>query len=178
MLETLLHQIRSEQCMCSNCGHVNQNDTIFNQRTLKKIDFIWINRDAKNFGWFIKLLEDFEIEQERYLREGHQCSRYLDIHLYFAAMPSNEQGMMTMAPYDIVANVYANVCHEDMHTTLKTVKTRVGRPPWKLLFSKFEADQRQGQTTSIFLTGSATIGSEIKWHCDEHGFRFYHEPYY
>lgn len=173
----MIRQIRSEQCICSNCGHVNQKDTIVNQRKLK-IDFIWVNREVKNFGWFIKLLEDFEAEQERYLREGHQRSRYLNIHLYFTSLPSHEEGMMKIAPYDIVANVYASVYHEDMHTALKTVKTKVGRPPWRLLFSKFKADQQPGQTTTVFFTGRATMGIEIKRHCDEHRFRFQHEPYF
>ena len=174
----MIHQIQSEQCICSSCGHINRREAKFNQQRLKKIDFIWISRDLKNFECFIKLFEKFEAEQEQYLREDNRRSRYLDIHLYFTALQNREEGMMTMAPYDIIANIYANVIHEDMHTALKTVKTKVGRPPWRLLFSQFKAEQQAGQNTKVFFTGLATMGAAIKRFCDEHGFRFSHEPYF
>ena len=31
---------------------------------LKKVDFIWINRDQKSFEWFVNLLSQLEAEQQ------------------------------------------------------------------------------------------------------------------
>ena len=33
---------------------------------LKKVDFIWINRDQKSFEWFVNLLSQLEMEQREH----------------------------------------------------------------------------------------------------------------
>jgi hypothetical protein len=70
--------------------------------------------------------------------------------------------------------MYAVRQQKDMHTQLRT-RTHVGRPSWKLLFDKFKAEH---QSTNVFFTGNATMGDEIKVYCDNHVFRFEHEPYF
>jgi len=161
---------------------MNYNQTILTSRKLKKIDFIWVNRDIGNVSWFRNILDEFEAEQQSYLNATtpslinpkEQRSRYLDIHLYCTSIRSNEQAMLGNLPYDLVANMYEVMQQQDMHTQLRT-PTHVGRPPWKLLFAKFKAEHR---STNIFYTGNKTMGDEIKKHCDEHRFKFQHEPYF
>ncbi|CAF1039072.1 unnamed protein product [Adineta steineri] len=175
-LESLIHQLRQQRCTCFQCGAVNYTQSALRPRKLKKVDFIWINRDIDNFLWFQKLLEEFEVEQEAYLTatSQEQQARYLDIHIYCTLIRSNEQAMLGNLPYDLVANMYEVMQHQDIHTNLKT-RTHVGRPPWKLLFAKFKAEHR---TTNVFFTGNRIMANEIKQRCDEHGFPFQHEPYF
>jgi hypothetical protein len=161
---------------------MNYNQAVLTSRKLKKIDFIWVNRDIGNVSWFRNILDEFEAEQESYLNATtpslinpqEQRSRYLDIHLYCTSIRSNEQAMLGNLPYDLVANMYEVMQQQDMHTQLRT-PTHVGRPPWKLLFAKFKSEHR---STNIFYTGNKTMGDEIKKHCDEQRFKFQHEPYF
>jgi predicted ferric reductase len=177
-LENLIYQLREQRCICSNCGVKNYNQKKLTSRKLKKVDFIWVNRDIGNVSWFHKILDEFEAEQESYLNSTTNTqeprSRYLDIHLYCTSIQSNEQAMLENLPYDLVANMYEVMKHQDIHTQLRT-PTHVGRPPWKLLFAKFKVEHR---STNVFFTGNKIMGEEIKKHCDEHMFTFQHEPYF
>ena len=181
-LESLIHQLKQQQLFCTECGAPNFHLEKLKSRKLKKIDFIWINRDMRNFSWFQKILAEFEHEQELYLNaiRSHsnnaeeQQARYLDIHLYCTSLRSNEQAMLNNLPYDLIANMYAAMQQHDVHTQLRA-RTRVGRPLWNLLFAKFKAEHR---STNVFFTGDATMGDNIKDYCDEYGFSFQHEPYF
>jgi predicted ferric reductase len=178
-LENLIYQLREQRCICFQCGTKNYNQEKLTSRKLKKIDFIWVNRDIGNFSWFHNILDEFEAEQDAYLNATttnpqEQRSRYLDIHLYCTSIRSNEQAMLANLPYNLIANMYEVMQHQDMHTQLRT-PTHVGRPPWKLLFAKFKAEHR---STNVFFTGNKIMGDEIKKHCNEHTFTFQHEPYF
>ena len=178
-LESLIYRLGKQHCVCFHCGTVNYSQSKGTSKRLKKVDFIWTNRDMKNFSWFLNILNDFEAEQESYLKatavdSREQQSRYLDMHLYYTSIRCNDQAKLANLPYDLISNMYEAMQHQDMHTNLRT-PTHVGRPPWKLLFAKFKAEQR---STNVFFTGNKVMGDEIKKHCDEHGFKFQHEPFF
>ena len=42
---------------------------------LRKVDFIWINRDQKSFEWFVNLLSQLEAEQQEH---GAELDRFLE----------------------------------------------------------------------------------------------------
>jgi predicted ferric reductase len=179
-IESLIHRLQAERCVCSNCHVVNYNHARLANQKLKKVDFIWVNREMGNFSWFRNILDEFENEQETYLKAiasttndpQEKPSRYLDIHLYCTSLRSNDQAMLENLPHDLVANMYAAIQQQDMHSKLKT-PTHVGRPPWKLLFSKFKAEYK---STSVFFTGNSIMADEIKRYCDQLDFSFQHEP--
>jgi ferredoxin-NADP reductase len=175
-LESLIHRLREERRVCFQCGAASFNDKRLASHKLKKVDFIWINRDMENISWFRKILDDFENEQETYLRaigsnisdQQVRQSRYLDIHLYCTSLPRNDDVMLAHSPYQLVSKMYAVTQQQDMHTQLKT-PTHIGRPPMKLLLAKFKAEH---QSTDVFFTGNAMLGAEIKRYCDQLGFPF------
>lgn len=51
-----------------------------------KVDFIWVNRDHKSFEWFINLLADLELQQEKSTAE-----KFLDIQLYMTAAATKDE---------------------------------------------------------------------------------------
>lgn len=53
---------------------------------LKKVDFVWINRDYESFEWFIELLGKLELQQKSKSKE----ERFVDFHLYMTSA-ENEQ---------------------------------------------------------------------------------------
>lgn len=178
-LDSLIHQFRKERFYCNHCDTATYNHVKIASRKLKKVDFIWVNRDFKNLAWFQNILAEFENEQDSYLNAipanttdpQEQRARYLDIHLYCTSLRSNEQAMLGNLPYDLVSNMYAATRQQDIHTRLRT-RTRIGRPPWKLLLSKFKSEH---QSTDVFVTGNLMMGNEIKRYCDELGFPFRRE---
>ncbi len=175
-LDSLIYQLKEQRCNCSQCGSPNYRQGTLTCQKLKKVDFIWVTRDIRDFFWFRSILNEFEIEQETYLNattnSQEQRSRYLDIHLYCTSIGSNEQAVLGNLLYDFVANMYEYREEKDMHTQLRT-RTHVGRPSWRPLFNKFKGEH---QSTNVFFTGSATMRDEIKGYCDEFGFPFRNEP--
>ncbi|CAF0797185.1 unnamed protein product [Adineta steineri] len=99
-------------------------------------------------------------------------SRYLDMHLYRTSLWPNKKAKLEALPYDLVTNIYAGMQQYDIHTGLET-STNVGRPPWKVLFSKFKAEHK---STSVFLEGNTLMASQVKRCCDDLEFVFRHEP--
>ncbi|CAF3834648.1 unnamed protein product [Rotaria sordida] len=178
VLESLMYQFREQQNKCQHCHCINYDHEAIARRKLKKVDFIWVNRDVKNFSWFLQLLTDFENEQLTYLQtstsENTVQQRYIDFHLYFTSLKRNDQGMIGNAPYDLVSNIYAKISNRDILTKLKT-KTIVGRPQWPLLFAKLKAEYEK---TNVFFTGSHSMGDEIRRLCDQYKFMYHHEPYF
>jgi hypothetical protein len=53
------------------------------QKNLKKVDFIWVNRDYQAFEWFIELLGQLELQQIN--SKAHKTERFIGIHLYMTS---------------------------------------------------------------------------------------------
>ncbi|CAF1484487.1 unnamed protein product, partial [Didymodactylos carnosus] len=92
ILTSLMVQFRLQRIKCKQCNHINYttpiSGTICTDRILKKVDFVWINRDIQAFEWFLDLLAHFEQEQEDYLKDvqndgSNERQRFLDLHLFF-----------------------------------------------------------------------------------------------
>ncbi|CAF0735990.1 unnamed protein product [Adineta steineri] len=178
-LETLIHRLRQQRCICSHCNAVNYMQSSSQIRQLKKVDFIWVSRGVENFSWFRKILDEFEVEQDSYLNSlnsngNQQQSKYLDIHLYNTLLPCNEEATLANLPYNLVASMYEVVKDRDMHTQLRT-PIHLGRPQWDSLFTKFKSEHL---STNVFFTGNANMSDVIKRCCDKHQFAFQHEPYF
>merc|ERR1712200_211624 len=47
---------------CPSCSYSWTNNLEASMFNLKKVDFIWINRDQKSFEWFVNLLSQLEKE--------------------------------------------------------------------------------------------------------------------
>lgn len=51
---------------------------------LKKVDFIWVNRDYQAFEWFIELLGQLELQQIN-SSTANKTERFIGIHLYMTS---------------------------------------------------------------------------------------------
>ncbi|CAF4695221.1 unnamed protein product, partial [Rotaria magnacalcarata] len=79
---------------------------------LQKVDFVWVNRDYKNFEWFLNLLRQFEQEQENYLALNPNEKRFLDLHLYFTEIKHDEN--IGNAPLELVTKTWKEVAGQDI----------------------------------------------------------------
>ncbi|CAF4281240.1 unnamed protein product [Adineta steineri] len=141
---------------------MNYTQSVLKNQTLKKVDFIWVNRDIGNVSWFRNILDEFEAEQESYLASTTPQER----------TNSREQDQDILI-FIFIVHQYVVMNKLYMHRQLRT-PTHVGRSLWKLLFAKFKAENR---LTNVFFTGIRMVADEIKKHSDEYTFRFQHEPY-
>ena len=175
ILSSLLAQYRDHHSSGTSSGP---------QRRLIKLDFVWINGSIDKFEWFLKLLANFEQQQEFYdsiedrTNENavNNNSRFLDIHLYFTDIKQDVN--IGSVPLDLIARVYEQACHEDIFTRLKA-KTHVGRPNWDELFEKILArdSNNKKKDVNVFFCGPQSLGKVVKAECLKHKIKFYREQF-
>jgi NAD(P)H-flavin reductase len=177
ILSSLMAQFRASRIVCKHCQGINYHTKgLVENRRLKKVDFIWVNRDQKNFEWFLNLLRQFEQEQEYYLASNSDEQRFLDIHLYFTEIKHDEN--IGNVPLDLISKVWAQVAGEDIFTSLKS-KTHVGRPKWDQLIERLVSGENASTANdvNVFFCGPSTMAKSIREHCTEYKFRFYEEKF-
>jgi hypothetical protein len=76
ILQSLWFKYSNSLKTCSNCNHQWYEE--IKQNKLKKVDFIWVNRDFQAFEWFIELLGELELQQLN-------SRRFITIHLYMTS---------------------------------------------------------------------------------------------
>lgn len=132
---------------------------------IKKVDFIWINRDYRNFEWFIRLLDQLEQKQEPHT--------FLDIHLYFTGVKTNP-----LIAFELFTRISTDILDEDMLTGLKS-RTHFGRPQWNELFKRLKHDNQYlvNNDTSVFCCGPKVIRNDIRKYCIRYRFRYYEENF-
>ncbi len=77
ILQSLWFKFSNSLKTCSNCNHQWYEE--LKQNKLKKVDFVWVNRDFQAFEWFIELLGELELQQINSKR------RFIDMHLYMTS---------------------------------------------------------------------------------------------
>lgn len=177
ILSSLMAQFRASRVVCKHCNGINYNTKgLMESRRLRKVDFIWVNRDQKNFEWFLNLLRQFEQEQEYYLASNANENRFLDIHLYFTEIKHDEN--IGNVPLDLISKVWAQVAGQDIFTSLKS-KTHLGRPKWDEVFGQLISGDNASTANdvNVFFCGPPTMAKTIRSHCATYRFRFYEEKF-
>ena len=83
ILQSIMCRYNQMKTTCPSCNHSWGHKIDENMFNLKKVDFIWINRDQKSFEWFVNLLSQLEREQREH---GGEMSRFLDMHMYVTSV--------------------------------------------------------------------------------------------
>jgi hypothetical protein len=177
ILQSLMAQFRASRIVCKHCQGINYNRRgILENHCLKKVDFIWVNRNHRNFEWFLNLLHEFEREQETYLELNVNERRFLDIHLHFTGIKCNED--VGNSSSDLITNVWTQITGHDVFTALKS-KTHIGRPNWNELFQSFKSGENASTANdiSVFFCGPPSMGTVIHKHCIDYQFRYFEEKF-
>ncbi|XJO77408.1 hypothetical protein BDV3_001992 [Batrachochytrium dendrobatidis] len=119
---------------------------------LKKVYFVWINRDKEAFGWFQSLLASLEETIPR---------SFLEIHTYLT-------GNLAV---DDIQNILLNSDMDVDPLTELQSRTHYGRPAWSQLLNGIKlnvADVRDPQVeVGIFYCGPGALAKVIKKHADQ-----------
>ncbi|XP_040425437.1 NADPH oxidase 5 [Cygnus olor] len=165
ILQSIMHRyrLRKQSHDYKQCETLRDEDM-----TLRKVDFIWINRDQKHFEWFVSLLAKLELEQA----EQEPGGRFLELHLYMTAALGKSD--VRAVGLQLALDLLAAKEHKDSITGLRT-RTQPGRPDWSKVFRKV-AEERKGKV-QVFFCGSPALAKVIKAHCERFGFRFFKENF-
>ncbi|XP_017685713.1 PREDICTED: NADPH oxidase 5 [Lepidothrix coronata] len=168
ILQSIMYRYRRRRQSCPSCHHSWCEELRDQDMTLRKVDFIWINRDQKHFEWFLSLLSKLEREQAE-LEPG---GRFLELHLYMtsALARSDVKALGLQVALDLLAAKEKR----DSITGLRT-RTQPGRPDWGKVFGKVALEQ-VGKV-QVFFCGSPALAKVIRGHCEHFGFRFSRENF-
>ncbi|XP_070546727.1 NADPH oxidase 5-like isoform X2 [Ptychodera flava] len=168
ILQSIMNRYKKMKQTCPKCNHVWMSDDMSATMRLRKVDFIWINRDQKCFEWFVSLLTLLEMEQA----EEGSFDRFLELHMFMTAAlgKTDMKGIGLQMALDLLHKK----SNRDLITGLKT-RTQPGRPEWDKLFTKV-AEEGRGKV-KVFFCGSPALGKVIKTHCEKFKFKFSKENF-
>ncbi|KAM6304403.1 NADPH oxidase 5-like [Podargus strigoides] len=168
ILQSIMYRYRRRKQSCPSCHFSWCEDLRDEEMTLRKVDFIWINRDQKHFEWFISLLTKLEMEQA----EQEPGGRFLEMHMYMTSALSKND--MKAIGLQMALDLLAAKEQRDSITGLRT-RTQPGRPDWSKVFRKV-AEEKKGKV-QVFFCGSPALAKVIRVHCERFGFRFFEENF-
>ncbi|XP_061303456.1 NADPH oxidase 5 [Pezoporus flaviventris] len=168
ILQSIMYRYRRRKQSCPSCHYSWCEDLQDEDMTLRKVDFIWINRDQKHFEWFVSLLTKLELEQA----EQEPGGRFLEMHMYMtSALGKHDvKGIGLQMALDLLAAKE----QRDSITGLRT-RTQPGRPDWSKVFGKV-AEEKKGKV-QVFFCGSPALAKVIRVHCERFGFLFFNERF-
>ncbi|XP_030829321.1 NADPH oxidase 5 [Strongylocentrotus purpuratus] len=167
ILQSIMHRYRVGRQTCPICQHTWLGNIPTDMMRLKKVDFIWINRNQNAFEWFVSLLTQLEMEQAQ-----EPFDRFLELHMYMtSAMAKND---MKGIGLQMALDIMHKKGHRDLITGLKT-RTQPGRPDWNKIFTQI-AREKKGKV-QVFFCGSPTLAKIIKKSCEKFNFSFHKENF-
>uniref|UniRef100_A0A8P4G1S6 NADPH oxidase, EF-hand calcium binding domain 5 n=2 Tax=Dicentrarchus labrax TaxID=13489 RepID=A0A8P4G1S6_DICLA len=168
ILQSIMERYRRRKQNCPNCNYSWCENIKDSDMKLRKVDFIWINRDQKSFEWFVSLLTKLEMDQADEEPEG----RFLEMHMYMTSALSKND--MKAIGLQMALDLLAKKEKRDSITGLRT-RTQPGRPEWGKVFQKV-SEEKKGKV-HVFYCGSPALAKVIKAQCEHFGFKFYKENF-
>ncbi|XP_074141319.1 NADPH oxidase 5 [Sminthopsis crassicaudata] len=168
ILQSIMYRYQKRKQNCPNCHYSWYEDVKDDDMKLKKVDFIWINRDQRSFEWFVSLLTKLEMDQVKEEPEDH----FLELHMYMtSALGKND---MKAIGLQMALDLLAKKENKDSITGLKT-RTQPGRPDWNKVFQKLAAENKG--KVQVFFCGSPALAKVLKSHCELLNFGFFKENF-
>nr|XP_020471485.1 NADPH oxidase 5 [Monopterus albus]XP_020471486.1 NADPH oxidase 5 [Monopterus albus] len=168
ILQSIMYRYRMRKQNCPNCNYSWCENIKDSDMKLRKVDFIWINRDQKSFEWFVSLLTKLEMDQADEEPEG----RFLEMHMYMTSALSKND--MKAIGLQMALDLLAKKEKRDSITGLRT-RTQPGRPEWGKVFQKV-SEEKKGKV-HVFYCGAPALAKVIKAECEHFGFKFYKENF-
>lgn len=162
ILQSIVKHYEKRRQKCPKCSHEFSDTRPPFVCKLRKVDFLWINRDQKSFEWFIKLLAELELTQSHLPPN----ERFLDIHIHLTAIEPAETKSIGL---QLALYLVHEKNKKDLVTGLRT-RTRAGRPNWDEFFRKIQ-DQKKGKV-GVFFCGRPQLARLLHRQCDSFGFKF------
>ncbi|XP_062601698.1 NADPH oxidase 5-like [Saccostrea cucullata] len=173
ILQSVMYRYKESKRTCPKCHHSFYGVIPESAMNLKKVNFIWINRDQKSFEWFVGLLNKIEKEQiDVAFEKGKEMEKVIDIQLYLTAAKTKSD--IRGAGLQMALSIIHRRDKKDLITGLST-RTQAGRPNWNEIFGKI-SEERKGNV-KVFFCGPPQLGGIVKKKCMTFGFKFRKENF-
>ncbi|KAI0213700.1 NADPH oxidase 5 [Lamellibrachia satsuma] len=168
ILQSIMFRYLTMKRTCVKCEHVWYEDMPRELMKVKKVDFIWVNRDQKSFEWFVSLLAQLEMLQT----EQESLGRILDMHLYMTAAKSAAD--LRGLSLQIALETMQSHEHRD---TIQGLKTNIqhGRPDWDAIFRGFAA--KNVGKVKVFACGPSSMMTAVRQSSQRYHFGFCKEHF-
>ncbi len=131
---------------------------------LRKVHFIWINRDQHAFEWFVELLAQAE-------RDAAEVDVELDIQIYMTGGRDDLKSASLVLARELL---YART-RADLVTGLRA-RTNMGRPDWEPLLTAILREHAPGRV-DLFMCGPRGLVRVLRPLCQRLGMGFRHEVF-
>jgi hypothetical protein len=169
ILQSIIHRYLEIKRTCPNCNYSWTSEINTSMFNLRKVDFIWINREQKSFEWFVSLLSQLEAEQRE---QGGEMSDFLEMHMYVTS--ALQRTDMKAVALQMALDILHKKEDKDLLTGLKA-RTNPGRPNWDKVFTRI-CEENRGKVT-IFYCGNPHLAKTLKAKCASFGFNFRKEVF-
>ncbi|UXI20577.1 protein ETHE1-like [Sarcoptes scabiei] len=132
---------------------------------LKKVDFIWINRNQNSFEWFVELLSDLTKQQSSIAAKD---DRFFDIYMYITGNKPPPKNDTKMNRFNSKSNTIIDKFNNE-------INWRFGRPEWENIFENIR-QQKRGKVT-VFYCGRPDLSGYLRQKCSENNFFFKKEVF-
>jgi len=129
---------------------------------VRRVHFVWLNRDHFAFEWFVELLEALERDDARGL---------LDLHLY---MTDGRAGA-TAFGLELAREIAREEGRRDLVTGLRA-RTHMGHPDWDALLGAI-AKEHAPDTVDVFFCGPPGLAVKVRAACARAGMTFRREVF-
>ncbi|KAK3594669.1 hypothetical protein CHS0354_016334 [Potamilus streckersoni] len=170
ILQSVWYKCKEEKQICPKCLHTWFGHVPESMMKLKKVDFIWINRDQRCFEWFVSLLTKLEMEQSEDQEGSFEHIINMRMYMTSAAKKTDMKGIGLQMALELMHKKDK----KDLITGLKT-KTEAGRPDWNKVFTEIKADKKG--KVKVFYCGAPALGKVIKEACAKFNFGFSKENF-
>ncbi|XP_047478867.1 NADPH oxidase 5-like isoform X1 [Penaeus chinensis] len=148
ILQSVMMRYRAAKAPCPHC-HVHSCVALpATLRKLRKVDFMWVNRDLGSFEWFLEVLAALE-EEQRVV--GAAMEAFLSLHLY-------KTGPAPLSPNLPLSS-----------------SIRHGRPDWDKVFQGIR-ESRIGKVC-VFYCGPPALVGVLREKCIQYKFEFKREMF-
>ena len=124
ILQSIMYKYWGMKTTCPKCDFTWTDGSTASLGQLKKVDFIWVNRDMVSFEWFVNLLSQLEIEQAG---EESMMERFLEMHMYITA--ALDKTDMKAVGLQLALDLLHKKEKRDLVTGLRA-RANAGRPNW------------------------------------------------
>ena len=169
ILQSIIHRYLEIKRTCPNCNYSWTSEINTSMFQLRKVDFIWINREQKSFEWFVSLLSQLEAEQRE---QGGELSDFLEMHMYVTS--ALQRTDIKAVALQMALDILHKKEDKDLLTGLKA-RTNPGRPNWDKVFTRI-CEENKGKVT-IFYCGNPHLAKTLKAKCASFGFNFRKEVF-
>ncbi|CAF1087428.1 unnamed protein product [Brachionus calyciflorus] len=156
ILQSIWFKFSKSLKKCPDCDHQWYDQ--MKQKNLKRVDFIWVNRDYQSFEWFIELLGQLELQQI------NSSKRFKGLHLYMTSA-STVQEIKPLDNPDFDKNGQIESKMDDC-----VLKLNPGRPDFDKLFTELTKENKK--KVDVFFCGNRDFGKFVQKKCLSHSFNF------